>query len=310
MIRRTILEWQSLHHGEGDDEIPLWAADRLAAAAATSPLAGRGGEGVLVHGRKSLRAQGVVGVVATEGAVLEILPKIDLPGSDAGDDGKSSIRRKLVHMLGVALDLRVEAGSLAGHDWQRDTLLEILIRIFSTKLVEAVRHGMPRQYVPCEDDLPTLRGRLAVQRQFSSLAATPQRLACRFDEFSPDVPLNQIMKAAVRRLSRVARAADNQRRLTELAFAYTDISDVTASALKWDRVVLDRTNERWRELLELARLLLGQRFQTSTLGQVQGFSLLFEMNLLFEAYVARLLTRALRGTGLTVSAQGGRLYMP
>ena len=42
--------------------------------------AGRGGGGVLEHGRKALRAGGVVGVIAAEGCALEILPKIDVPG--------------------------------------------------------------------------------------------------------------------------------------------------------------------------------------------------------------------------------------
>ena len=41
---------------------------------------------------------------------------------------------------------------------------------------------------------------------------------------SADVALNRIMKAAVTRLARIARTADNQRRLRELAFAYADIA--------------------------------------------------------------------------------------
>lgn len=73
-------------------------------------------------------------------------------------------------------------------------------------------------------------------------------------------------------------------------------------------MVLDRTNGRWRELLNLARLLLGERFQTTSAGGSDGFSLLFEMNMLFEEYIARMLKRALADTELRVVSQGGRLY--
>jgi 5-methylcytosine-specific restriction enzyme subunit McrC len=59
---------------------------------------------------------------------------------------------------------------------------------------------------------------------------------------------------------------------------------------------------------DLARLLLGDRFQTTSAGAAIGFSLLFEMNTLFEEYVARMLARAVAGTGLHVVAQGGRLF--
>jgi 5-methylcytosine-specific restriction enzyme subunit McrC len=307
VIRRTLLEWDHLPYGKGEHQIPDEAASRIAAVAARSPLAGRSEGGVLDHGRKALRARGVVGIVAAQGAALEILPKIDLPAEDS-DQPVGAIRKKLIHMLCVAHDLRVEAGAATEHDWQKDSLLDVLIRIFSTRLAEAVRRGMPRHYITQAEDLAAIRGRLDVHRQFSKLASTPQRLACRFDELLPDISLNQVMKAAVHRLARAASAADNQRRLGELKLAYAGISDVPVKALRWDNITLDRTNERWRELVELAKLLLGERFQTSSMGESMGFSLLFEMNLLFEAYVARLLARALTGSGLTVSAQGGRLY--
>lgn len=307
MIRRTILEWETIRYGSAADEIPVHVADRIAAVAAASPLAGLGGGGILEHGRKGLRARGVVGVVAAEGCAIEILPKMDFPGEDGGDV-TGSIRRRLVHMLAIALDLKIDAGQVTTLDWQRETLLEILIRLFSEKLVDAVRQGMPRHYVEHADDLPVLRGRLDMTRQFTMLASESSQLACRYDALTADITLNRIMKATVARLSRIARTADNQRRLRELAFAYADIADVPISTLCWAEVVLDRTNSRWRELFNLARLLLGERFQTTSAGGSDGFSLLFEMNTLFEEYVARMLKRALADTDLRVVSQGGRLY--
>ena len=103
-------------------------------------------------------------------------------------------------------------------------------------------------------------------RQFTALATSRQKLACRYDTLSADAPLNQIMKAATLRLARISRSNENQRRLRELAFTYADIADVPVVALPWHRLVLDRTNARWRELINLARLLLGNRFQTTSDG--------------------------------------------
>ncbi|AOF88325.1 restriction endonuclease [Sinorhizobium sp. RAC02] len=307
MIRRTVLEWSSIKYGPAPDEIPAEVADRIAAVASASPLARRGKAGVLEHGRKALRARGVVGVVAAGGCALEILPKIDTPGEE-GREAIGTVRRRLVHMLAVALDLKIEAGQVTALHWQEETLLEILIRLFTTKLIDSIRQGMPRRYLQHQDDLPVLRGRLDAKRQFTTLAAAPSLVACRYDELTADITLNQIMKAAVLRLSRIARTSDNLTRLRELSFAYADISDLPVSALRWDDVVLDRTNSRWRELLNLARLLLGDRFQTTSSGGADGFSLLFEMNVLFEEYVARMLKRGLVGTELRVVSQGGRLY--
>tara|TARA_R110002110_G_scaffold85816_4_gene223685 strand:- start:9836 stop:11140 length:1305 start_codon:yes stop_codon:yes gene_type:complete len=303
MIRRTLREWQRIGYGDDGESIPEPQADRIAAVAQKSSFAGRGGEGVLEHGRKALRARGVVGVIATESCQLEILPKIEGAGEQEPSD--ASLRDRLIHMLGVVHDLRIDSGAMTQLGWQRDTVLELLIRLFCQKLADAVRQGMLRRYLEQEDDLPSLRGRLDVNRQFLRHAVAPQKLACRFDDLSPDIALNQVMRAVITRLSRLAQAPDNQRMLRELNFAYADVTEVAAGALRWDQITLDRTNQRWRDLLSLARLFLSDRHQDTSGGTIDGHALLFEMNVLFEQYVARLLTRALAGTDLSVSSQGG-----
>lgn len=300
----SIREWEKIAFGKDNVAISDGQAERLANVARNSAFSGSSGEGVLEHRRKHLRARGVVGVIAAADCQLEILPKIEASGEQ--DAAPEALRRRLVHMLSVARDLRIDTQNTASLGWQRDTLLEILIRIFCNKMTEAVRHGIPRRYIAHTDDLPALRGRLNVTRQFSILAAQPQHLACEYDELSPDIDLNRVMKAAISKLSRVATAADNLRSLRELSFAYADITDVAPQALRWDRITLDRTNDRWRELLSLTKLLLGDRHQTTNAGASEGHALLFEMNVLFEEYVTKLLKRGLAGTPLTATSQGGQ----
>lgn len=304
----TVREWDTLPHGDGEGAIREELASQLVAAAKTSSFSGRGGGGILEDRRHELRARGVVGVVAAQDCSLEILPKIDVRPGEAPDRQNAAIRKRLVHMLAVALDLKIDMGRISDLDWQRETLLEILIRIFCDKMTEAVRRGLPRRYRAHEDDLSALRGTLDVPRQFTRHASNPERLACRFDELSQDIALNQIMKAAVVHLSRMSRSAANQRSLRELAFAYAEISAVPVRTLKWGEVIIDRTNRAWQDLFSMAHLFLMNRYQTTSLGRSHGTALLFEMNALFEEYVGRLVTRALAGTEFSVSLQGGRLF--
>jgi len=286
---------------------PSRTSFRAAAVAATSPLAGEARSRVLGHGRKALHAKGIVGIVASEGCALEILPKIDFPEEDT-EAAKGRIRQRLVHMLAVALDMRIDVGQITGLGYQNETFLEILVRIFLAKLGDELRRGMPRQYIAHQEDLVALRGRLDATRQFTLLAANPSRLASHFDALSADIALNQIMKATVDRLSRLTQSTSNQRRLRELSFFYADVAVVPVLELRWDAVLLDRTNSRWRDLLSFARLFLGERYQTTSAGLSRGFSLLFEMHSLFEEYVAKLISRALVGSDLRAVSQGGRLY--
>ena len=305
MIGRTVKEWDYLPIepvSSGPLAFTRSLADQMLKIARSSKIGGNEGEQILIDGRSGLRAQQVVGVLVAKGATLEILPKID------GANEDQAIRRSLIHMLAVVLDLDISAGAAANFGWQKENLLEILIRLFCDKLLVILHQGMPRRYVGHEDDLSALRGRLDVKRQFTVLAASPQRLACRFDELSMDIPLNRIMKAAITRLMSMSNNLENQRKLRELAFAYEGVATLPVRSLRWDQVLIDRTNVGWSELFTFARLLLEGRFQSTTTGAVEGFSLLFEMNTLFEEFVGRTIKRALAGTNLRVDLQGPQSY--
>lgn len=276
----TCKEWGTLPI---DENLPESAATRLHSLAEQAARRLKLPEtAVLSRHHQCLKAGQVVGLLAASSQTLEILPKID------GDE--ATVRHALIRMLAVALDLRIADGELANLHAQRRDFLEILIGLFATRLLAAVRRGLPRRYLIHEDDLPRLRGKLNVIRQFTHLAIRPDQLACRYDELSPDTPLNRLLKAATIRLAGIARSAANARRLAEALARFDRVSD-SASPLR-EPVRLDRTNTAFHDLHHLARLFLSGDWQTTTSGTAQGFALLFPMNELFEKFIGRSLVRA------------------
>lgn len=213
-------------------------------------------------------------------------------------------------MLDVALGLKLGDGQALSMARQKETLLDILIRLFADRLLAETRRGLPRAYMAQEEDLAALRGRLNVIRQFTHHAVRPDRLACQFDTLLPDTPLLRIMKACVLLLRRHAHALETQRRLDELRFVLAEVRDIPVSALPWTQVRIDRTNRRWESIYELAKLFLKREWQRTDHDPKagQGITLLFAMNDLFEAYVAALVRKALLGSDLTVHSQGGSRY--
>lgn len=305
MTHRTVHEWGRVAVGEGG--FARHEANALLSAARAHAQGGTDGTDILCDHHNFLRARQMVGVIAGRGCSLEILPKVDPEGAG---EGVATVRARLVHMLDVALGLNLSAGEAAAMSHRANSLLEVFIALFAERLLAEVRRGLPRLYRTQEDDLRSLRGRLDVMRQFTVHAVRPDRLACRFDALDADGPLLQIMKASVVLLARLARSADTQRKLAELRFLLTDVSNVSRGALPWKQVRIDRSSRRWRALLDLARLLLGARWQQThaEMAAPEGITLLFPMNDLFERYVAIQLRRALAGTGLEVVAQGGFRY--
>jgi 5-methylcytosine-specific restriction enzyme subunit McrC len=147
MTHLSVLEWGRVPVGTGG--FTRAQADRLLAAARAHPSGGNEGTNILIDHHRWLRSQQVVGVLAAEGCSLEILPKIDeFSEAKAGEKkyttAPAALRYRLVHMLDVALGLKIGTGNQAAMARQGETLLDILIRVFADKLVTEVRRGLPQ----------------------------------------------------------------------------------------------------------------------------------------------------------------------
>lgn len=257
---------------------------------------GRGS--ILELHRSGLRAGQVVGVIVAGDCRLEILPKVD-------DSDAQVSRQSLFQMLARTLDLRLSSSGVTSLGGQDSDLLEVLIRHYANLLYRAVHRGLPRNYNIVEADLGFLKGQLNVAQQFTRLAATPQRLACRYDELNPDIALNQILKAVVTQLLKATRNVQNKRLLAELHYAFDDVSDLDRSQpLPLRQVHIDRTNAAYKELFNMAVLFLGGWRQSLYRGGGRGFSLLFEMNVLFEEFIGRSLANSVARDRWTISLQG------
>lgn len=298
----SVREYKSLKIGEFDhackdgSSVTEQQADLLTNAKVTNGL-----EIFKYANKTSLTAQQYVGVFQFGPHTVEVLPKID------GDD--QSVRRNLVAMLAVALDLDISEGEAARVATQNHGILEILIRLFCDKLFIQVHKGLLKRYEGREENLSVLRGKLGIAEQVRLNAANPERLFCRFDEFQEDNPLNQILRAAIRLLLKISRELGNQRKLAELMLVFEGASDYSRQSLPWTRVVFDRMSERYRPCFKLAELFLKSTPPDVTGGTAHGFSLFFDMNVLFEEYIGRMAVRTFRSLGYQVSLQGPQKHL-
>lgn len=256
---------------------------------------------IFKHGRNELGTYGAVGVVATENCQIEILPKIDDPNRI--EDDNDCARKRLIQMLAVVHNLEFATGRQTDLNWQSETILEIFITKFCNQLEEAFKRGLPTQYLEEEDDLPALRGKLNIVKQFSVYAVRPDKLACRFDNRSANIPLNQTVLAAVNLLGRITQSQENRRLLLHMRFVYEEVSDVVWSVLREKTVHFDRTNDQWKEVYETARLFLDRMYQSTSIGGQKGYALLFNMSELFEGYIFKLLKDKFVGFGYSVESQ-------
>ena len=283
----TCEEHQRLSVGAGPDA-------RLTLPEAMQLLCVQGGTKALSWAdRDTLRTCEQVGVVSGAEVRLEILPKIS---------GVVETRNVLVRMLATAWRLRIEDGELAQMEAQKFDILEIVVRLFAKLLLEEVRRGLSRHYVQHREDLSRVRGRLDAGRQYTHNLAYPHRLACVFDELTANTKVNRLLLCAADSLARWTRVPETKRLLGECAGHFNEVDLVTARVALRERAAA--VERRWQPVVKLARLLLEGSYQATQLGVQDGVALLFDMNRLFEEYVARLVGRAAHSSGYDVTMQG------
>jgi 5-methylcytosine-specific restriction enzyme subunit McrC len=281
-------------------------------------LRGPHNERVFEVGWRQTRATSFVGVVQLPHTALQVLPKMYRHENDKEREATAN----LLFMLSYTRKLDVTEPEISRLTAQRAPFSEILFWVFAHRLWDAVHREVLRGYVTIEERLDVLKGRWLVAAQ----AARPDgwrrdRFDVAYDEFTEDNLPNRLFKATVHRLSRWSQRTDTRRRLTQLRAVFADVADITPQphdfyeAGNWMERYRRRIGERhlYRPLLDLARMFWTGTGPQPSPGRTETFTFLFDMNQLFEEFIAEFIRRELRevwqSRGWTFHAQSGTRHL-
>lgn len=249
------------------------------------------GEEIFAIGYKGLRANAQVGVVRVGEITFEILPKVD----DAIQPecfAAHTAARNLLWMLSYAAGIPIHDKDVAGLSDEPSSWFELLTHLFAAGLYREVLSGLTHTYTSDQYTLPVLRGRWDIQRQFTRLRHTRPEFDVIVDEFSADVPLNQIFRWVIEHLYELTQDQENRLLLGELRGWFGQVSLLAqVNPELADQVHFTRLNDRFQPAFNLARLFLSARAIRPISGTVGVYSFTFDMNSLFERFVTALLKR-------------------
>lgn len=245
-----------------------------------------------------ISARSWVGVVHFSNFGVRIIPKL------AGEN------LDLVKMLALTTDIDALKRNVGVRHLKLEeagSLFDLIAMIFAEACERVASAGLMHDYVVEEADLPTLRGRLLVDRQVLHRFGRVDRLECRFDYHCSDILENQLLALALEvcRL-RVSHPIVRQRihRLYNLFMEACSISGFDLEdALQ--RLSYNRLNEYYRDAHDLARLIL-EGFGIKDLfaaADVQSFAFLLDMNRLFEVFAFRYIQNLLKGEAYRIQYQ-------
>lgn len=220
-----------------------------------------------------------VGTLTTPNLALILTPKIPLP--------------RLLFLLSYTLDPARWRDIPFNYESAPD-VVEAIIPGFIHQVRRAIRNGLLQGYRHFDESLTVVRGRVDFPRQIRRHLGRVPPVEVTYDEFSEDIPENQLLKAAITALGRLElRAGTSRTSLRTLQSAFGRVSLRSYSPGQLPAIEFNRLTEHYRPAVELARLILEATSFDLRHGATRSSAFLVNMNTVFERFVTVALREAL-----------------
>ena len=172
-------------------------------------------------------------------------------------------------------------------------LIPVVAQALWRQTERAIHQGLLPGYVVVEESSQVLRGRLRESAQLYAHHGLPLPLEIRHDEFTIDIPENQILRTACERMLSVPRVdSESQRMLRRLLRDFGDVTVIPRGSPVplWQPT---RLNARYHAALRIASLVLDATSVEHETGNVAVNGFLLDMPLLFEQFITVALREAI-----------------
>lgn len=185
-------------------------------------------------------------------------------------DDKGILIKNIFYMLCYAFqELRKNNyEEIAGESFDeiQDLFAEILTRGVSSQL----KHGLHRTYVPHEDILATLRGKLDMPSTMRVHSRGVKHLACEYDEYSENNVFNQILKTTMLLLVKHINVKDKRKTsLRKLLPFFANVDEIDLHNIKWNTFRFDRNSKTYQMLLYLCYFVIDNMLLSTDAGTVK-----------------------------------------
>lgn len=253
---------------------------------------------------KIITAQNYVGVITLkDGTNFEILPKIVTGVKDDHHDMTERTKGLLVNMLRT---LRVFSGKTlqSSHvDIKRMNIFEIFINMFINEMIQIVKRGLKCDYDTITENEKFLKGKLLFSQHIKHNYCHKERFFIQYDVYNLNRPEHRIMKTTLLKLYSLTSSSQNKRDLNRLLEEFRSVEPSADYKRDFVMFVPDRRLKDYERALSWCRIfLLGKSF-TPFSGDEGASAVLFDMNALFERYVAYHLNKILPKDEFSLSVQ-------
>lgn len=222
-----------------------------------------------------------VGALQVGGLTIEILPKADIGKNE--ETGRW--QRILLELLQACSFIQPHLLGHATLKLQPNTILDWFVAQFLLQVEALLRNGLVKKYRRQQEQLPVLKGQLNITTQIRQNGIHAERFICSYDRYSFSHPLNQIVWQALDLLQYLNLSPNIKHQLTHLYRQFPKLDPLPERKINFGRITYDRKTAPYKSVIEWAQIFIQQLQPQITAGQESLLAILFDMNVLFEAYI-------------------------
>ncbi|MEE1275870.1 MAG: McrC family protein [Fibrobacteraceae bacterium] len=242
------------------------------------------------NGKEAIKVQNYVGVVELpDGFRIEILPKIDLAEDDIKCDKTRNIFLKMLQCMD---ENQFKVSDFANLNTFKMPLFEIFIQMFLNDVQKLTRVGLKSGYVHVEENSKTFKGKLLVSQNIRENLVHQERFYVEYDEFQLNRPENRLIKSTLLYLNKKSNSDSNLAEIRRQLMFFEQVDASVNYEADFSKVIKNRNTTEYENLMAWARVFLQNKSFSTFSGNTSVRSILFPMEKVFEAYVAKMLRKA------------------
>lgn len=253
------------------------------------------------NGKDCIRFKQYVGVITVKDLTIYVLPKADKEKKE--NKSAELWRKRLAFMLSQVYKLNVQTTAPANLQWKPSVLLNIFLKKFLDEVAVLLNRGLIKTYRKTDGNRTALKGKLLFNKQIAYNCVHQERFYVRYTTYDYNHILNRIIRQALLAICDITNSSDIKGRATSTLFNFPELDEIAVTPELFSRLIYDRKSEDYRNVIKLAEMILLNYSPDLHHGSNHVWTLMFDMNKLWEEFVYFTLKRKLHDCSVTAQKQ-------
>ncbi len=251
---------------------------------------------------KGVQFNSYVGVIQIGGLTIEILPKAD--NNEKPDE--NLWQGVLLNMLRVCKHINVDNVSETSLKKRHNSILDVYFEMYLNEIEKLIKKGLIKKYRRIQSNQLALKGKLVFAKNIQKNVVHKERFYCEHQVYDKDHLIHQILFKALKVLENLLYNGLSDK-LNRVLFEFNNFKDVNVTSNHFEKLTHNRNSTSYIKALDIAKMIILNYSPNLNAGKDNMLTLLFDMNMLWEEYIYRVLQKH-KPENISVSFQNKKAF--